>query len=144
MVKARGLVITAAAVLLVAGLDSCARYRVVVPTDARVTENSVDAKRARVAGYTTKDGRYHPFVAYVAVTGDSVVLTRPAVPSVIWSGGGGSPESVIVLPRAEVRSLKLSHGVSVFRGVIAVIAGILLISAIVLPEGPGSSSSFGL
>ena len=117
MRKARGLFITAAVVMLAAGLSSCGAYRRVVPTDARLTDSSTHAKRSNVAGYTTTDGRYHPFVAYVAVRGDSVILTRPATPPVMWSSRGGSPESVIVLPRDEVGSLKLPHGVSVLRTV---------------------------
>lgn len=117
MYRARRSFITVAAVVLAAGLSSCGAHRVVVPTDARLTDGSTPARRSSVAGYTTTDGRYHPFVGYVVVRGDSVVMTRPATPPVMWSNRAGSPESVIVLPRNEVRSLKLPGGVSVARTV---------------------------
>jgi hypothetical protein len=65
-----------------------------------------------------------------------VILTRPAVRSVTSAGVGGSPESVIVLPREEVRSLKVHEGVSVFRSVLVVVAGIIAFGMVALMADP--------
>jgi hypothetical protein len=117
-----------ATLALSAGLSSCAVHRVVVPADPRLTEKTGRADRVVVAGYTTTDGRYHRFNGYLALTGDSLVLTHPAT-----SGMGflaSSPESVVVLPREGVLSVKLYRGVSIFRSV-SLVLSLLVVLAVV-------------
>jgi hypothetical protein len=123
MQRARTLFITAAAVVVSAGLSSCGAYRVVVPTDPRLTDSSTSAKPTSVAGYTTTDGRYHSFHGYLTLTADSLVLT-PRVP--VMKGGAGSPPRAIALSRNEVLSLTLDEGVSISRSVFSAV-GLLVI-----------------
>jgi hypothetical protein len=136
MKEARALFIAAATLALLAGLSSCASYRVVVPTDSRLIDSSTHSRVTSVVGYTTTDGRYHRFVAHATVRSDSVILTRPTARSVTSVGVGGSPESVIVLPRDKVRSLKVHEGVSVFRSVLVVVAGIMVFAVVALIADP--------
>ena len=97
------------------------------PADIRLNDKLARAVPVRVLGYTTMDGRYHHFPAYVTLTGDSMVLKRPAARPVGLDHLGGSPESIIVLPRDEARSLKLAEGVSGPRTLVLLLGiGVLL------------------
>jgi hypothetical protein len=93
---------------LLAGLNSCAAYRAVMPDEPRLTENAARAGGIIVAGYTTSDGRYHRFDGTLTLEGDSLVLT-PRAP--VMRVTAGSPQGVISLAKADVVSLKLWDGV---------------------------------
>lgn len=117
--------------LLSAALDSFGTSRVLAPTDPRLTADSTRADRGKVVGYTTTDGRYHSFHAYLTVNGDSLVLTQPAKPALT-----ASPQRVIVIARGEVLSLTLDEGISTPRTfwlcvipLLAVIAAVSFASA---------------
>lgn len=126
-------------VALAAALGSCGASRVAGPGDIRLNEKLARAAPVRVIGYTTMDDRYHHFPSYVTLTGDSMILTRPAIPPVGLDQLGGMPESVMVLPRDEVRSLKLHEGVSGPRtmGLVLIIGVILVGSAAIAIAAQG-------
>ncbi|HKQ56970.1 MAG TPA: hypothetical protein VJY35_03810 [Candidatus Eisenbacteria bacterium] len=113
---------------LAAALGSCGTSRMVSLPDPKLTERTARGDQVSVSGYTTNDGEYHAFPAYLTTRGDSLVLTRPA-----RAGMGSlpsSPQQVVVLPRNKVYSLKMSGGISVGRTVLFGVAVLVALVAI--------------
>jgi len=116
---------TTSIITVVAGLVSCAAYRAVAPGDPKLAGDPAE-HRVRVAGYTASDGSDHRFDGYVIETADSLVFVRSS--SRTGLTGTGWPQRVS-LPRDQVRSVRVLHGVSPTR---SVLFGLSLIGVLVL------------
>jgi hypothetical protein len=102
--------------MLLVSLTSCAAHRVVSIGDRSLDTTSGLAHRARVAGYTTSDGRYHRFDGYLRLAGDSVVLVQPSIRSRTLEAD--SRERTVVLARDQVLSVKVAEGVDIPKSVL--------------------------
>jgi hypothetical protein len=111
--------------------------------DPKLTARTERGDQVSVSGYTTTDGEYHAFSAYLTARGDSLVLTRPARTGI--GSLPGSPQQVVVLPRSEVRSFQMSGGISVGRTVLFGLCMVLLLGLIALSQADlGSLGGGGL
>ena len=120
---------TGTTLALAAALSSCGAYRMTAPADPTLAKKTARTGRVAVFGYTTTDGQYHKFRGYLAVRGDSLIMTPRKKTSPRGDTIVGS-DSVLTFSRDEVRSVKLHSGLSLARtalitvSVVAVLAGL--------------------